>query len=417
MKKITGKIIAVVVAIFFVMLFTGIVPMDVSAREVRTVRKVQQKIGKTYFGKNLQVVEDAPESGQADAYLEDMTGMMDFSDLDDFLEEGEAEITFSGIVDGFLQDGISKESLNHVVEWIKEALFGEIQKNQRLLLEIVLLAFCFSILKNFAGVFESAYIADLCFILVYCVLALMLLTSFQAFQQVAEGALQKGVDFMKALVPTFCISMVFSSNVSSSVGFYQLAFFVIYLVEWLFLHLLLPMVHIYVILEVFNHFMLEERLSNLTELFRDIIQWGMKTATVAVMGLNVVQGLIGPAKDRLAQGTFAKATAVVPGIGGVVNGVGEMLLGAGIVLKSCIGAAGLVVLVLIGVVPFVKVGCLTFFYKLAAAVTEPVTDKRICGCLKGMSEGALLYMKLVGYGMMLFFLTISLTTASTGYIY
>ena len=135
MKKIIGKIMAVAVVIFFAMLFTGIVPMDVSAGEVRTVRKVQQKMGKTSLGKNLQAAEDAAESGQADVYLEDMTGIMDFSDLDDFLEEEEAEITFSGIMDGFLEDGISKESLNHVVTWIKEALFGEIQKNQRLLLD------------------------------------------------------------------------------------------------------------------------------------------------------------------------------------------------------------------------------------------------------------------------------------------
>lgn len=396
MRRMTKRKGSAAFVLLFSMLFWLFMPWEVSAGE----------------GKTEETSEEA-----ADAYLEDMAGMVDFSDLDNFFEEEETGITFSEIVEGFMNEGISKASFGNVLVWIKDALFGEIQRNQRLLIEIVMLAFCFSILKNFAGVFESAYIADLCFILIYCVLALMLLTSFQAFRQIAEGALQQSVDFMKALVPTFCVSMIFSSNISSSVGFYQMAFFVIYLVEWIFLYVLLPLVHIYVILEVFNHFMLEERLSNLTELFCDIIQWGIKTSTVAVMGLNVVQGLIGPAKDRLAQGTLGRAAAVVPGIGGAVNGIGEMVLGAGIVVKSCIGAAGLVALLVIGAVPILKVACLTFFYKLAAAVTEPVTDKRICGCLKGMSQGALLYMKLVGYGLVLFFLTIGLTTASTGYIY
>lgn len=393
MKKITRQRFITAFILNVMALFCFLVPWEVSAKE------------------------NNKENTEAEAYLEDMAGMVDFSELDNFLKEEETGITFSEIVDGFMHEGISKTSLEDVISWIKNVLFGEVQRNRQLLIEIVMLAFCFSILKNFAGVFESAYIADLCFILIYCVLALMLLTSFQSFRQIAEEALQQSVDFMKALVPAFCISMVFSSNVSSSVGFYQLAFFVIYLVEWLFLYVLLPMVHIYVILEILNHFMLEERLSNLTELFYDIIQWGIKTAAVAVMGLNVVQGLIGPAKDRLTQGTLGRAAAVVPGIGGAVSGIGEMILGAGIVVKSCIGAAGLVVLVLIGAAPLLKVGCLTFFYKLAAAVTEPVTDKRICGCLKGMSQGASLYMKLVGYGLVLFFLTIGLTTASTGYIY
>lgn len=367
----------------------------------------------------LQVLADVKETEQetAGTYVEDVAELVDFSELDDFFTGEKADMTFSEIVDGFLSDGMSQESLSNIVSWVKDALFGEIQKNQKLLMEIVILAFFFSILKNFAGVFDSAYIADLCFILVYCVLALLLLTSFQSFRQTAEDTLQKSVDFMKALVPTFCVSMVFSSNVSSSIGFYQIAFLVIYLVEWIFLYVLLPMVHIYVILEIFNHFMLEERLTNLTELFHDIIQWGIKTAAVAVVGLNVVQNLIAPAKDRLTQGTLGRAASVIPGVGGAISGVGEMVLGAGIVVKSCIGAAGLVALVFIGAAPLLKVGCLTFFYKLAAAVTEPVTDKRICGCLKGMSEGAMLYLKLVAYGLILFFVTIGLTTASTAYIY
>ena len=398
------------------LLFAGVLvltkPVTVAADTYKTDRFLHQETGNI-----VQISEIENESGQADTYLEDMTGMVDFSELDDFMEEETVSMSFSELFDIFLQDGVSEETLSSVVTWIKDALFGEIQRNQKLLIEIVILAFFFSILKNFAGVFDSAYIADLCFILVYCVLALMLLTSFQSFQQTAEEALQKGVDFMKALVPTFCLSMVFSSNISSSAGFYQMAYFVIYLVEWIFLYVLLPMVHIYVILEIFNHFMLEERLTNLTELFRDIIQWGIKTATVAVMGLNVVQNLISPAKDRLTQGTLGRAAAVVPGVGGAISGVGEMVLGAGIVVKSCVGVAGLVALVVIGAAPILKIVCLTFFYKLAAAVTEPVTDKRICGCLKGMSEGALLYMKLVAYGLILFFVTIGLTTASTGYIY
>ena len=95
----------------------------------------------------------------------------------------------------------------------------------------------------------------------------------------------------------------------------------------------------------------------------------------------------------------------------------ELLLGAGIVVKSCVGAAGLIVLILISLIPLLKALCLAFFYKLAAAVTEPVTDKRICGCLKGMANGGILYVKLLGYCVLLFFVTIALTAAASGFIY
>lgn len=48
-------------------------------------------------------------------------------------------------------------------------------------------------------------------------------------------------------------------------------------------------------------------------------------------------------------------------------------------------------------------GMYRIFYKVAAAVVEPVADKRIAGCLKGMAQGRMLYLKLMGYCVMLIF--------------
>lgn len=109
--------------------------------------------------------------------------------------------------------------------------------------------------------------------------------------------------------------------------------------------------------------------------------------------------------------------AMIPGIGNTVNGVSELLLGSGIMIKNCVGAAALIVLVILVSVPMAQAGCIVFFYKVAAAVVEPVADKRIAGCLKGMAQGGMLYLKLMGYCVMLIFLTIALTVASSGFIY
>ncbi len=350
-------------------------------------------------------------------YLKELYSSVDFSDIDSFVGEEQGGMSFSDLVFMLMEEDSGINRLSDLAKWIGDALLSEISLNKKLLLEIVLIAFSFSILKNFAGAFGSSYVADMCFVLVYCVLALMLLTSVSAFQEIVAGALEKSVSFMRVLVPTFSVSMVFSSNITSSVGFYQMAFLIIYLVEWIFLTFLLPMVHVYILMELFNHFLEDEKFLNLTELFRDLIQWGIKITSVAVLGLNVVQNLISPAKDRMAQGTIGKVAAVIPGIGGAVNSVGEILLGGGIVVKNCIGTAGLFALSGIVLVPMLKVACMALFYKAAAAVTEPVTDKRIAGCLKGMAEGAMLYMKLLGYCLVLLFLTLALTIAATSFIY
>lgn len=362
------------------------------------------------------------ESGVAaggERYLEGLLEEMDFSGLDELLMEDlsgniRQKVSFTDVVNALLEEGWKGFDLKVAADWLTDAIFYEIRTNRRLLVEVLLLAVGFSILKNFVGAFRSSYISDLCFLMVYCVLGVMLLQSFSVFGSVAAETMGRSVDFMKALTPTLSLAMVFSAGAGTGAGFYQTALLVIYLVQWIFLKLFVPLIQIYIILELFNHFFEDEKFGNLTELVNGLICWGMKTAWLLVLGLTVVQGMIAQAKDRLVGGGIVKAASMIPGIGNVINGAGQILLGSGILIKNCVGAAALIFLVAIGLIPMVKIACLAFFYKLTAAVTEPVADGRIAGCLKGMAAGGVLYLKLMGYCLVLFFLTIALTVSMSG---
>jgi len=211
--------------------------------------------------------------------------------------------------------------------------------------------------------------------------------------------------------------MFFSSNVYTSAGFYQIAFVVIYLVEWTFQKLLLPCIHVYVLLQIFNHFFEETQFGNLADLLQTVVNWGLKSAVTLVCGLSVVQNLINPVKDRLTQGTVAKVVSVIPGVGGAANSVSEVLMGSGMIIKSGIGIAGIVVLICIGIGPLLKTGIITVLYKMMAAVVEPMSDKRIASCIKQLSNAALLYMRIQGYCLMLFLVTIALAVSACSYIF
>ena len=90
---------------------------------------------------------------------------MDYGKLDTFLKDyGVEQVSFSGLVEELMQMGVSTVVGEHVFSAIKTSLVGEIAANRKMLLEIVLLAFCFSVLKNFAGAFHASYISELCFL-------------------------------------------------------------------------------------------------------------------------------------------------------------------------------------------------------------------------------------------------------------
>ncbi len=365
------------------------------------------------FGYHPQAVGAAQE----DSYLDDLRAQMDFTDLDSLTEEElfatRDKVAFSQVFETLLDGGL-KEGGEMFVAWLKDALFYEVSENRKLMAQVVLLAVGFSILKNFSEVFRLAYIAKLCYMLVYCVLGILLMQSFVNFSAIAEETLTKGIDFMRALVPTLSLALIFSTGAGTSAGFYQTAFLAIYLIQWVFLKFLMPAIRIYVVLQLLNYFFEEPKLANLTDLLKGAICFGMKAAGGIILGLNVVQGMIFPAKDRLVYGGIGKAASMIPGVGNTVGGVRDILLGSGLLIKNCVGVAALLILLAIGLIPMAKMGILSFYYRLAAALTEPVADKRIAGCLKGMAEGGVLYVKLAGYSMTLFFLTIAITTTMSG---
>ena len=48
------------------------------------------------------------------------------------------------------------------------------------------------------------------------------------------------------------------------------------------------------------------------------------------------------------------ATAAAPGVGNVLGGIGELMFGAGILIKNCVGVTALIVLLAVGCIPVLK---------------------------------------------------------------
>ncbi len=354
------------------------------------------------------------ETVSAQTLTDELIGKLDMQELDNYLGENEEteDISFGGLIRELIS-GDGRPLLSRLAEGMSQALFAEWRENKALLLMIVALAAGFTLLKNFSTIFRNSYISEMCFLLVYIELMVLLMKSFLIMNELLSETLQRVVEFMKMLIPVFAMSMVFSNGTGSAAGFYEMTFFIIYLVQWGLLYLLAPMVQIYVVMQFLNYILEGEKFTRMCELLEDGIRFCLKFIVTLVMGINLVQGLIYPAIDRLKTGTWAKAVGMIPGIGNSANAIGEMLIGTGMVIKNSVGAAAMLVLVVLTAIPLVKLYAMSFLYKLSAAVLEPVTDKRIAGSINGVFKGSVLAGKLMLTSLFLFFITIAMITAST----
>lgn len=358
----------------------------------------------------------AGDQAQETDYTQDYLDMLDTDELDEFLrsQEETEDITFTDML-GQLAQGKWEVDGQELMDQIAGLLWEEIAENKGLLVMVLLLAVSCAFVKNFTDTFRNTYVSDICFAMIYVQMMVLLLRSFQLAGGIVTDALNRIVEFMTMLVPVFCVSLSFSMANLTSAGFYQLAFLVIYLVQWLLLSLLIPLVQILVVLQFLNYLVQGEKFTRMCELLEDGIRWCLKCSVTVIVGLNVVQVMVAPAVDRLKMSSVTKGIGMLPGVGNISNALSDMLLGAGMVIKNCVGTAGILILLMIAMLPFLKLLVMSLMYKVTAAVTEPVSDKRIAGSINGVYVGCVLMMKILLTSLVLFLVTIAIiaTTSSS----
>lgn len=302
------------------------------------------------------------------------------------------------------------------LESFLEALIHQAGNNwdteKRILLSILVLGIAASLFSNFTSIFQNQQIAEVSFEITYMLLFLILLQVFSGAMELASGVIESLRQFMSALIPAYCLAVTMASGTATATVFYQFLLGLIYVLEWLIHEGLLGLVQVHVILVFINHLTKEEYLSQLTELAGKAAGWVLKTILAVVIGFNTLQGIISPVIDSLKSTAFSRVAEMIPGIGNVAGSVTDVLLGSAVLIKNGIGAAALLVILLLCMAPLVKLGILVILLELAAALIQPVSDKRMTGCVAGVGDGIKLLFRAVFTVAVLFVITIVVVTVS-----
>lgn len=359
-------------------------------------------------------LSEAEKARQQEEAEETLLSEFDFDGIDRELKKllpGE-KMNFLETVKSLIS-GETEISVKLLGSLISDQLFYEFKYNRKALVHIMLIAVFAAVFTNFSNAFQSRQISEISFYMLYLLLITVCLNSFQVVLSDIGEKLTALTDFMRVLGPAYFLAVAISSGGGSAVVFYNLVLFLIYLVEMLVLNFILPLIHVYIVMKVLNELSAEEYLSKFAELIETSVTWIMKTLLTAVIGLNVVQGLISPVLDSLKRSVFTKGAEAIPVIGDALGGATEVVLGTAVLIKNGIGVAGAVVCIGICAAPVIQMAVMTFFYKLVAALLQPVSDKRIVGCIGSIGDGGQILIRVIFTVGLLFLLTIAVVAATT----
>lgn len=345
------------------------------------------------------------------AYYEDF----DFDDIQSAIDDvlmSDGSFDFKSYVGKLISSGEGISAKGAIGDLLT-ALVKEFNANKTALFKLIMIAIVAAIFTNFTNVFNNNQVGETSFYITYLLLFTTITGTFASATAVASDAISAVLSFMKALIPTYFMSIAFCSSKATTLVFYESALVLITIVDIILVHIMIPLVNIYMIITLVNNLAKEDFLSKLAELIESIIKWSLRTLFIAVVGFNTIQGLIVPASNSVKKTLAIKFTKAIPGIGNSLNSVTETVMGAGTLIKNAIGVTGLVVIILICVIPLVKLIVTMLIYKVGVAIVQPISDKRIITCISGAANAAGLLVYVVSIAAVLFMVTIAILAATT----
>lgn len=390
-----------IVSIFLLML---VFPQNIYARETTKekgslVEKLTKDQADGYTREYIQEILTEIGSDQLDQYSpDDLPQKMKFSEL---------VTTFS------LEN--KNDIAKNIGQYLYDLFFYEFATVRKILVQIMCFAAVFAILNR--GIISNrGYVYDMSFFMIYCAMMLLLIESFGLIGQEVQAGIEQMITFLSALIPAYAAALVFSGNLTSAAAFYSFTIALVYITQWMIKVFIFPMINMYMLIQMLDHVFMEQKLSKLAELIGELVKVLLKISIAFVVGAQVIQSFIAPAKDRIAESFILKSVNAIPGIGNVTGAAAEVIYSCGLLVKNSIGAAGLITLSVIMICPIIKVLVFLLGYRLLAAILQPVSDPRIVDSIHEVSNGIALYMRLLLASTVLFFITISMACASTSYI-
>ena len=148
---------------------------------------------------------------------------IDLSEIQELLDD-----ILGGTVDfqQLVEQGTSGQSIlswGGILHDFGTIFLQELVIQKRLWVHVLLLAVASAVLLHFAEVFKNRSVSQISFAMIYMILLLILMVSFQNSMGIARDVLLAMRNFMTVLAPAYFVAMTMTSYVASAGVYYELS--------------------------------------------------------------------------------------------------------------------------------------------------------------------------------------------------
>jgi len=322
---------------------------------------------------------------------------LDFNSFINIFKRGEINYSFKDIMTGFLR-----------------YLLNDVLLNAQLLFKLIVLTIICGILQNFQKAFNNDTVSNLAYYACYLVLIIIVVKSFTIAINIGKDTISRMVDFMHALMPTLLTLLASVGGFTSASIFDPIIMFGVQFTSNLIRDFILPIIFLTAVLSIVNNLSDTFQVSKLSGLLKQVCVWTLGLTLTVFIGIITIRGATAQTLDQVALKTAKFAVDnFIPVVGKALSDAVSTIASYSIILKDAVSTAGLIALVITCLFPMIKIISMIFIYKIASALIEPISDKRIINCLNDVGNSLTLIFASVVCVAVMFFITISII-ASTG---
>ena len=209
---------------------------------------------------------------------------------------------------------------------------------------------------------------------------------FHAMVTMAQNTVQTLSDYSACLIPVLAAAAAMSGGINAAAALHTGTLLFSELLMQLISKLLIPGVFFYLAVATAEAALSSDALTELREFIGWLIAKCLRIMVYVFLAFLSVTGVIGGAADAIAiKTTKAAMSGMVPVVGGMLSDASETVLASASVIKNSIGVFGMIAVLAICILPFLKVGVQYLLLKVTAAISGTVALKPHVKLLKSFS--------------------------------
>lgn len=281
--------------------------------------------------------------------------------------------------------GETKFDLGEIANNVIKTILVEAYSQIHIMRNLIFIACICALAKNLSSSFQSKAVGELAFYVSYIVMVIMLIQSFRLAITLTYETITSISSLLDIFLPVLTTLLITSGGYVSASTFHPITIFAGEVITKIIKNVAIPFIFCSSILEIVNCISSKDILTNLSELIKKCIGWGLKGISIMFTASLTLNKLTAPAIETVINKTAKVAVSAIPVVGEVMAGTVDTVASWTGLIKNGTTLAIIIFLILICAIPVLKLISLILIYKFTAAIIQPIADSRIVKCIDSIS--------------------------------